>query len=99
MVIRWEGIMSWQYLAVIKQDYAPLTSEDQEVVPSNVGALKFGLMALLKEDSQDFERSNQLWQLGKNLLALEEDDDTGVGAIGKIDISDDLQLGTLGQGL
>lgn len=91
--------MSWQYLAAIKQDYIPLTSEDQEVIPSNIGALKFGLMALLKEDSQDFERANQLWQMGQNLLALQEDDDTGAGAEGKVIIEDDLNLYTLGRGL
>lgn len=91
--------MSIQYIAIIKQDYVPLVSEDEEVTPSNVGALKFGLMALLKEDAQDMERAEQFWQKANDLLAKEQDDDIGAGAEGKVQIPDDLQMSTVGIGL
>lgn len=84
--------MSSQYLAVVKRDYAPLVSEDEECIPSNTAAYKFGLMALLKEDAQDFVRSEELWNLAFKQLTNQSQDDEGAGAQGAISVVDQFQM-------
>lgn len=88
--------MSSQYLAVIKQDYSPLVSEDEEVIPANTAAYKFGLMALLKEDAQDFVRSEELWNLAYKQLTNQVGDDEGDGAQGAINRADDFAMSNVG---
>ena len=44
-------------MIIARRAYVPLRSDDDEVIPSNLGALKLGLMALQYEDKSDPERA------------------------------------------
>ena len=80
------------FVAVCKLAYVPISGDNDEVIPSNVGALRLGFDALQKEDVQDFARAEQLWQKGQLLLANEVTDDTGAGAQGVVQVEDDFQM-------
>jgi len=70
---------------------------DTDVLPvQNLGALKLGLKALDKEDSEDYVRAEQLWNQGKTLLAEETSNNTGPQALGKVQFDDDFALSGLG---
>ena len=72
--------------------------DDSDVLPvQNIGALKLGLKALLKEDADDFVRANQLWEQGKTLIMEQKDNETGPQAYGKVPYDDDFCLGNLGE--
>lgn len=79
------------YLAVVKLAYVPLTDSDQEAVPGNIGAARFGLEALQKEDAAD-PRAATLWKQAEDELATESNNDTGAGASGNINIPDDYDM-------
>lgn len=87
-----------QYVAIVKLDYVPLTGDDEEVVPGNIGALKKGLEALLSEDARDNTRARELWEEAKTLLAEESEDDTGVAALGSIQVADDFMMQDMSYG-
>ncbi len=88
-----------QFIAIAKLEYVPVSDPDDEVVPGNIGALKKGLEALTSEDARDNQRANMLWSEGKELLALDQADETGSGAEGRVQISDDTDVHMLGMGL
>lgn len=87
------------YIAVVELAYTPLVNEDEECIPGNLGALKKGLQALLKEDAEDDPRALAKWAECENLLSREMERDTGAGAQGKVMISDDFDMAGLGSGL
>lgn len=88
-----------QYVAIAKIDETIVVShDDDEVIPSNLGALKMGLEAMKAEDSQDLARSRSLWAEAKALLAEESEDETGAGATGTVDMADDFQMGRIHYG-
>lgn len=64
------------YTVILKRGFTQVVSDDEEVVPGNIGALQFGLQALLAEDAQDFARAEQLWNDAKKLLLEEAADET-----------------------
>lgn len=45
------------YLVIAKRKFVPFFSDDDEVIPSNLGALKLGLMSLQFEDKNDPDRA------------------------------------------
>jgi hypothetical protein len=70
-----------------------MLENDADVLPiQNLGALKLGLKALGKEDAEDWVRANQLWSLGKTLLAEQKDNIDGPESYGKIQYDDDFEL-------
>lgn len=81
------------YLAVCKREWLPIGSPNDRVIPGNIGALRFGLNALLSEDSQDFARSEEQWQKAYDLLAKEEADDTGAATHTPVQVADTYMLG------
>ncbi len=86
------------FLGICKREWQPISNANDLVVPGNLGALRFGLQALLKEDAEDYERANQLWQQAFQLLANESEDDTGSGANVPVQVADSflLNYGTMG---
>lgn len=51
--------------------FVPMTAETDWVIPGNIGALKFGLMALNYEDTGYEESANENWNKARSLLSLE----------------------------
>lgn len=85
-----------QFVAIAKLEYVPVSGNDDEVIPGNIGALKKGLEALLSEDARDNARANELWAEAFDLLAKDQDDETGAGAEGKVQVANDLSMDELG---
>jgi hypothetical protein len=57
--------------ALCKRRYVPVVSENDEVIPGNMGALKLGLISLKYEDTNDLERSNEYFTKALSLLNAE----------------------------
>lgn len=87
--------MSAIYIAVVRRGYKPLVGDDDEVHPGNIGALKKGLEALLSEDARDNVRARELWAEAKELLSEESAAETGPGAEGAVQVSDDFFMAEL----
>lgn len=85
-----------QFVAVVKLGYVPLVNDDEEVVPGNIGALRLGLEALKKEDSSDHITAQQLWELAKQELRNESNDDSEVGSVM---VTDEFDMGRVGEPL
>jgi hypothetical protein len=90
-----EGAISY-FTCICKRAWLMLTDDDSVLAIQNLGALKMGLKALDKEDAEDWVRANELWNMGKTLLAEETDNTTGSEALGKVQMEDDFCLGGLG---
>lgn len=85
-----------QFLAICKVEYTPLANDNDECIPSNLGALKDGFQALLAEDSLDRTRAKDLWASAREKLIEEQIDDVGSGAQGSVQVRDDFYLAMLG---
>ena len=57
--------------ALCKRRYVPVVSENDEVIPGNMGALKLGIISLKYEDTNDLERSNEYFTKALSLLNAE----------------------------
>lgn len=95
----WTEADPGQILAVCKRQWTPVSNDNDEVVPGNLGALRFGMEALLKEDNQDFPRAEEWWGKAYQLLANEVEDDTGAGADTPVQVADSFGLGCGGVGI
>lgn len=94
----WTASAPGQFLAVCKRGYVPVANDNDEVIPANLGALRFGLEALLKEDAQDYSRAQQMWQTAQQLLTNEVSDDDGAGALQPVNVIDSFALYASGVG-
>ena len=96
-----------QYVAICKRAWVPVSNDSDEVIPGNLGALRYALQALSKEDAEDYGRANALWYgdtrsktVGAfQLLEQEVEDDTGAGAEGNIQVADDFHIGRISNGV
>ena len=96
-----------QYVAICKRAWVPVSNDSDEVIPGNLGALRYALQALTKEDAEDYSRANALWYgdvrtktIGAfQLLEQEVEDDTGAGAEGTVQVSDDFHIGRVSYGV
>lgn len=96
---QWTEAEPGQYLTVCKREWMTISNDNDPVVPGNIGALRFGLQALLKEDAEDYQRAEEMWQKAEQLLANESQDDTGAGADTPVRMADSWGLGAgLGSG-
>jgi len=59
--------------------------------------LIYGVKALDKRDAEDYARESELWELGKQSLAEEKENQVGPEALGKVQMDDDFCVGSLGQ--
>lgn len=57
--------------ALCKRRYVPVLSENDEVIPGNMGALKLGLISLKYEDTNDLERATEYFTRALSLLNAE----------------------------
>jgi len=89
----------YEYVVLAKVAYVALATGGDTVTPNNVGALKAGLQALLAEDADNRSLSRELWAEAMALLAEQSENETGPGASGVVEISDDLCLAQIGSGL
>lgn len=80
------------FVCICKKAFILYPASNDELVIDNLGALRMGLEALQKEDAGDYVRAEQLWEKAKKLLADEVEDETGVGAINQIRVSDDFDV-------
>jgi len=62
---------SGNVIGLMQRGYVRVANPDDPVVPSNLGALKAGLMALNFEDKNDMERATQYWQQAMGFLNAE----------------------------
>jgi hypothetical protein len=92
----WTEADPGQFLTICKRAYVPVASDFDEVIPGNIGALRFGLSALLAEDSRDIERARQDWATAESLLTNEVADDEGAGAQGAVQVVDDFNMQEVG---
>lgn len=96
-----------QYVAICKRAYIPVQNDSDEVIPGYRAALELALKALTKEDAEDYGRANALWYgdtrtktVGAfQLLEQEVEDDTGAGAEGTVQVSDDFHIGRISHGV
>lgn len=93
---QWTESDPGQFLCICKRSFVILANDNDEVIPGNLGALRFAIEALLKEDAQDFTRAEQMWEKAYDLLAREADDDTGASAEGSVSVANDFQLYNVG---
>lgn len=95
---RWTAANPGLYIAIVKNSYYPLSSPNDPVFPSNIGALRWGLQALTEEDNQD-ERATKSWAKALKILADEVEDDTGYGSEGVLQRTDDFHVGGMYSGI
>lgn len=76
------------FLTVCKKAYVPLVDDNDESPIMNIGALRLGLMARLKEDASDDARAEMLWGKATRLLQVEEANEVGAGAEGVVQVED-----------
>lgn len=57
--------------ALCKRRYVPVVSENDDVIPGNMGALKLGLISLKYEDTNDLERATEYFTRALSLLNAE----------------------------
>lgn len=57
--------------ALCKRRYVPVLSENDDIIPDNMGALKLGLISLKYEDTNDLERATEYFQRALSLLNAE----------------------------
>lgn len=92
----WTQADPGQFLTICKRAYVPVSSDFDEVIPGNLGALRFGLEALLSEDAKDGPRAREEWATAESLLANEVSDDEGAGAQGAVQVADDFNMQEVG---
>ncbi len=88
----WTEADPGQFLAVLKREWVPVSNANDPVIPGNLGALRFALEALLKEDANDFTRAEQWWGKAQQLLANEVEDDTGPNAHTPVQVADSYMI-------
>lgn len=71
-----------------KKAFKPAYDENDELIVGNIGALKDGLMALLKEDASDKGRANELWASAIQSVTSEAENSIGASAQGVIQMDD-----------
>lgn len=83
-----------QFLAICKREWVTVSSDYDTVIPGNLGALRFGLSALLREDAEDFTKAQQYWGAAMQLLANEVEDDVGDNTHVPVQVQDTFMIGT-----
>lgn len=82
-----------QFLAICKREWVTVSSDYDTVIPGNIGALRFALDALLREDANDRTNAESCWGKAYQLLANEADDDTGDNTHVPVQVQDSFMIG------
>lgn len=88
----WTEANPGQFLAICKREWVTVSNDNDTVIPGNIGALRFSLEALLKEDAQDFARAEAFWGKAAQLLANEVEDDTGDNTHVPVQVQDSFMM-------
>lgn len=78
-----------------KRAYVPSVSDNDIVIPSNLGALKLAMMALQYEDKNDWDRSEQFWQRAFALLEQDRQEYDGDSALPTFNFAGDFGAGSI----
>jgi hypothetical protein len=70
-VVRGDNSEAAVVRALCKRRYVPVMSENDEIIPDNMGALKLGLISLKYEDTNDLERATEYFNKALSLLNAE----------------------------
>lgn len=76
------------FIVLCKKSFKPAYDENDELIVGNIGALKDGLMALLKEDASDKSRANELWASAIQSVQSEAENSIGASAQGFVQMDD-----------
>jgi hypothetical protein len=80
--------VSQAFIVQVKRSFVEAYDENDELLISNLGALKWGLRALAKEDAENWDVAAKLWKEAQRLLAVEQANDIGASAEGTIQTDD-----------
>lgn len=70
-IVRADNAASPVVRALCKRRFTPVLSENDDIIPDNMGALKLGLISLKYEDTNDLERATEYFQRALSLLNAE----------------------------
>lgn len=70
-IVRADNAASPVVRALCKRRFTPVLSENDDIIPDNMGALKLGLISLKYEDTNDLERATEYFQRALSLLNSE----------------------------
>lgn len=90
---------STAFIVVCKKAFKRLRDENDELPIDNLGALRQGFEAMLREDSGDIPRSNDLWAKAIGLLQRKEENETSAAAQGTLSMEDDYNMEATAFGL
>ena len=82
-------------MPVCKRAYVPAVSDNDFVIPSNIGALKLGLMALQFEDKVDEGRADICWDRAHALLEEDRQEYDGDSSICPLNVAGDFGGGSI----
>jgi hypothetical protein len=80
------------FVTVCKVAFKPLVNDNDLCPITNIAALQYGLQALLREDSSDYERANELWAMAQDRLVKEQSNLIGAGAEGNVQMDDSFDM-------
>jgi hypothetical protein len=92
----WTADAPGYFICICKRSWVAVVNPDDEVYPSNIGALNHGLRALNKEDAEDYARADELWAMAEKLLTNEVNDDDGAASEGYLQVEDSFAMAQLG---
>ena len=93
----WTAAAPGYFVGVCKLQYNPVINVNDEIIPGYIGALRYGLEALVAEDARNFGLADELWAMGKKMLCDQVNDDDGPGAQGVVVIEDDFAMSEMGE--
>lgn len=91
--------VSTKFICVVEMSFVPAADDNDELVISNIGALKMGLQALLREDAEDDDRAAQKWSAGIAELVQENEKNVGASATATIQFDDSFEMERIPVGL
>lgn len=94
----WTEAEPGRLITICKRAYVAIYNDNDEVIPGNIGALRFGLEALQNEDAQNWGAAKELWDLAESELSKESADDDGAGAMASVQVDDTFGMAAMGSG-
>lgn len=93
------GPTSDAFITLCKKSFKPAFDENDELIVGNIGALKAGLMALLKEDASDTDRAGQYLAAAIQYVTSENENSIGASAQGVVQMDDSFLMEAFPVGL
>lgn len=94
-----QGPVSTAFSTLCKKAYKGAYDENDELIVGNIGALKAGLMALLKEDASDQERADKYWASAIGSVTSENENNVGASSQGVVQMDDTFLMEAIPVGL